>query len=148
MTSVAEVVDVLAGRAAPPTSQRMVLKHSEVDVAALAMLGYSSYSGCLRLEGDPSHRFSLSSLSRVQQSGPASTLLAASAVLFVIEHGSTSCARAWQCFEWHLLGSNLPLHPVLQGALWVMPTPGLWQTALHQTLPLLGWNCQVIVQKA
>ena len=52
MSHVSEVMDVLAGRAAPPISQRMVLKHSEVDVAALAVLGYSSFSGCLRLEGD------------------------------------------------------------------------------------------------
>ena len=91
MANVSEVMDVLAGSAAPPTSQRMVLKHSEVDVAALAKLGYSSYSGCLRLEGDCTPRSSLRPLSRVQQSGPASTLLAsASAVLYLIEHGSAA----------------------------------------------------------
>ena len=65
MSNVTEVMDILAGRAAPPTAQRMVLKHSEVDVAALAMLGYSGYSGCLRLEGDSVHCSSLCLLSSV-----------------------------------------------------------------------------------
>ena len=58
------------------------------------------------------------------------------------------CASARQHYEWHRLGGHQPLHPLLQAALWVMPTPGLWQTALHQTLPSLGWNCQVMIQTA
>ena len=46
------------------------------------------------------------------------------------------------------MGSNQPLHAVLQAALWGMLMPGHWQTALHPTRPLLGWSCQVRIRRA